>query len=73
MEQGIAELMDHLCDCTEYFASKMVEAGFQMPNPPFSTNFLSSAIQKNIRRQCWRKFRRQERSGAEARFGKVKL
>ena len=38
-KQGIAELMDHLCDCTEYFASKMVEAGFQMPNPPFFNQF----------------------------------
>ena len=38
-KQGIAELMDHLCDCTDYFASQMVEAGFQMPNPPFFNQF----------------------------------
>ena len=38
-KQGVATLMDHLCDCTGYFASRMVEAGFEMPNPPFFNQF----------------------------------
>ena len=37
--QGLADLMDHLCECTEYFAEKLVEAGFEMPNPPFFNQF----------------------------------
>ena len=37
--QGLAQLMDHLCECTEYFAAQMVEAGFLMPNPPFFNQF----------------------------------
>ena len=38
-KQGVADLMNHLAECTEYFAEKMVKAGFQMQNPPFFNQF----------------------------------
>ncbi len=38
-KKGLADMIDNLCDCTSYFAEKMVEAGFVMTVPPFFNQF----------------------------------
>lgn len=37
--EGLAEMIDQMCECTSYFADKLKEIGYDVPNPPFFNQF----------------------------------
>ena len=36
---GLRELIDNMCECTEYFAERLEEMGYEKPNPVFFNQF----------------------------------